>query len=286
MKKDTTYFDYVKESFGLPLNIIFLIVMILFGPAFFGGSMPIAYITTGILEILWLCLGPNTPLIKNRMKEKARQKVLSEWNAKKNRIIAKLPAVSKNRFRKFENTGNSISSIINQSRKDGINVDPAKLKTVNQLLWLSLKLLYSREIMVNNVKNNSKDLLITKIENMKKNRDNEKDPKLIEALNSTIKTMEQRLDTFDKVSNDMKTIDVHLMRIEEQLELLKNLTTIEIQNAKGSVTKQIDTVQQSIDDTQDWMETAKDLFAPLEDDLAETPPDDVFTQGVSSGGIF
>ena len=77
-----------------------------------------------------------------------------------------MPAVSKNRFRKFENTGNSISSIINQSRKDGINVDPAKLKTVNQLLWLSLKLLYSREIMVNNVKNNSKDLLITKIENM------------------------------------------------------------------------------------------------------------------------
>ena len=285
MKKDTTYFDYVKECFSLPLNLVFLTVVILFGPALLH-SMPIAYISGGIIELLWLFLGPNTPLIKDRMKEKARQKVLSEWNSKKNRIIAKLPAVSRNRFRKFETTGNSISSIINQSRKDGINVDPAKLKTVNQLLWLSLKLLYSREIMVNNVKNNTKDLLITKIENMKKNRDNEKDPKLIEALNSTIRTMEQRLDTFDKVSNDMKTIDVHLMRIEEQLELLKNLTTIEIQNAKGSVTKQIDTVQQSIDDTQDWMETAKDLFAPLEDDLAETPPDDIFVQGVSSGGIF
>lgn len=283
MKKDTTYFDYVKECWGFWPNIIFVIFLIICG---FVNPLGLPFLIGLPIEILWLLLGPNTPFIKNRMKEKEKQKLLSEWNQKKNRIIAKLPAESRNRFRKFENTGNSISSIINQSRKDGINVDPAKLKTVNQLLWLSLKLLYSREIMVNNVKNNTKDLLITKIKNMKKNRENEKDPKLIEALDSTIKTMEQRLDTFDKVSNDMKTIDVHLMRIEEQLELLKNLTTIEIQNTKGSVTKQIDSAQQSIDDTQEWMETARDLFAPLEDDLAETPPDDIFTQGVSSGGIF
>ena len=283
MKKDTTYFDYVKECWGFWPNIIFVIFLIICG---FVNPLGLPFLIGLPIEILWLLLGPNTPFIKNRIKEKEKQKLLSEWNKKKNRIIAKLPAISRNRFRKFENTGNSISSIINQSRKDGINVDPAKLKTVNQLLWLSLKLLYSREIMVNNVKDNTKDMLITKIENMKKNRDNEKDPKLIEAFDSTIKTMEQRLDTFDKVSNDRNLIDVHLMRIEEQLELLKNLTTIEIQNTKGSVTKQIDSAQQSIDDTQEWMETARDLFAPLEDDLAETPPDDIFTQGVSSGGIF
>ena len=98
--------------------------------------------------------------------------------------------------------------------------------------------------------------------------------------------MEQRLETFEKVSNDMKSIDLNLLRIEEQLELLKNLTAIEIQDNKGSLTKQIDNAQQSIDDTQEWMETAKDLFAPLDDDLTETPPDDIFVQGVSSGGII
>ena len=109
---------------------------------------------------------------------------------------------------------------------------------------------------------------------------------LIKELDSTIKTMEQRLETFDKVSEDMKSIDLNLMRIEEQLELLKDLATVDVQNSKGSVSKQIDNAQQSIDENQEWMETAKDLFAPLDDDLTETPPDDVFVQGVSSGGIF
>lgn len=283
MKKDTTYFDYVKECWGFWPNIILVIFLVICG---FTNPMGLPFLIGLPIEILWLFLGPNTPFIKNRMKEKEKQKILSEWNKKKNRIIGKLSAISRNRFCKFENTGRNISSIINQSIKDGIKADPSKLKTVNQLLWLSLKLLYSREIMVNNVKGNTKDMLVTKIENMKKNRDNEKDPKLIETLDSTIKTMEQRLDTFEKVSNDMKSIDLNLLRIEEQLELLKNLTAIEIQDNKGSLTKQIDNAQQSIDDTQEWMETAKDLFAPLDDDLAETPPDDIFVQGVSSGGII
>ncbi len=285
MKNKTTFLDLVKECFGWWPNILFLIFMVIFGPSICG-SAEIAYISGAVIEALWLFFGGGTPVIQNKIKQKEQQKILAEWNNKKNRIIAKLSAASRNRFCKFENTGRNISSIINQSRKDGINADPTKLKTVNQLLWLSLKLLYSREIMVNNVKGNTKDMLVTKIENMKKNRENEKDPKLIETLDSTIKTMEQRLETFEKVSNDMKSIDLNLLRIEEQLELLKNLTAIEIQDNKGSLAKQIDNAQQSIDDTQEWMETAKDLFAPLDDDLAETPPDDIFVQGVSSGGII
>ena len=140
--------------------------------------------------------------------------------------------------------------------------------------------------MVKNTKGNTKEMLVTKINNMKKNRNNETSEKLIKELDSTIKTMEQRLETFDKVSEDMKSIDLNLMRIEEQLELLKDLATVDVQNSKGSVSKQIDNAQQSIDENQEWMETAKDLFAPLDDDLTETPPDDVFVQGVSSGGIF
>jgi hypothetical protein len=285
MKNKITYWDLLKESFGLPLNLIFLTIMIIFGPALLG-SMPIAYGIGGIIEILWLLIGGNTPIIQNRIKNKEQKKIIAEWNKRKNRILDKVSAVGRNRFFKFENTGKAISSIITQSKKDGINLDTSKIKTVNQLLWLSLKLLYSRELMVKNTKGNTKEMLITKIENMKKNRANEKSEKLIKELDSTIKTMEQRLETFGKVAEDMKSIDLNLMRIEEQLELIKDLATVEVQNSKGSVSKQIDNAQQSIDENQEWMETAKDLFAPLDDDLAETPPDDVFVQGVSSGGIF
>ncbi len=285
MKNKITYWDLLKECFGLPLNLLFLTFMIIFGPALIG-SMPIAYITGGIIELLWLLFGGNTPIIQNRIKQKEQKKILAEWNKKKNRILEKISAIGRNRFFKFENTGKAISSIINQSKKDGLSVDTSKLKTVNQLLWLSLKLLYSRELMVKNTKGNTKEMLVTKINNMKKNRNNETSEKLIKELDSTIKTMEQRLETFDKVSEDMKSIDLNLMRIEEQLELLKDLATVDVQNSKGSVSKQIDNAQQSIDENQEWMETAKDLFAPLDDDLTETPPDDVFVQGVSSGGIF
>ena len=285
MKNKITYWDLLKECFGLPLNLLFLTFMIIFGPALIG-SMPIAYITGGIIELLWLLFGGNTPIIQNRIKQKEQKKILAEWNKKKNRILEKISAIGRNRFFKFENTGKAISSIINQSKKDGLSVDTSKLKTVNQLLWLSLKLLYSRELMVKNTKGNTKEMLVTKINNMKKNRNNETSEKLIKELDSTIKTMEQRLETFDKVSEDMKSIDLNLMRIEEQLELLKDLATVDVQNSKGSVSKQIDNAQQSIDEHQEWMETAKDLFAPLDDDLTETPPDDVFVQGVSSGGIF
>lgn len=285
MKNKITYWDLLKECFGLPLNLLFLTFMIIFGPALIG-SMPIAYITGGIIELLWLLFGGNTPIIQNRIKQKEQKKILAEWNKKKNRILEKISAIGRNRFFKFENTGKAISSIINQSKKDGLSVDTSKLKTVNQLLWLSLKLLYSRELMVKNTKGNTKEMLVTKINNMKKNRNNETSEKLIKELDSTIKTMEQRLETFDKVSEDMKSIDLNLMRIEEQLELLKDLATVDVQNSKGSVSKQIDNAQQSIDENQEWMETAKDLFAPLDDDLTETPPDDVFVQGVSSGGII
>ena len=79
MKNKITYWDLLKECFGLPLNLLFLTFMIIFGPALIG-SMPIAYITGGIIELLWLLFGGNTPIIQNRIKQKEQKKILAEWN--------------------------------------------------------------------------------------------------------------------------------------------------------------------------------------------------------------
>lgn len=271
--------DRIKEAFflnilGFPLNATAFISLVLWS---FADPKMWFFAIPG--ELIYLVFMTSSQAVTDSINKKLKLQQQIEWERKKNRILNKLSPMSRKRFYQISTTGQSISNIAAQAIRDGLSVDKDKLKQVNQLLWLALKLLYSRELMIQNIKDNSKDTLINKIENLKANRQRETDPKLVANLDSTIETMEKRLDMYNKVTTDIKGIDLDLLRIEEQLALLQNVTTLEVQAGKGNVSKQIDNVQQSIDDTSEWMESTKDLFASFDDDLTETPPDDVFISG-------
>ncbi len=271
-----TMMDRVKEAFwlkgaGIPWNFCALMTMSawsLFDPKMWWITIP--------AEAIYMVLVPGSGWVYKALMEKQKRNKLLEWESRKKKILDKISPVGRKRYYQLETLGQSITNITVQARKDGLSVDMEKLKTVSQLLWLALKLLASREIMVQNVKNNSKEALEIKIENLRKNREKEKDERLKGILDSTLDTMEKRLKTYDEVANRIKEIDLNLLRIEEQMPLLRNVAALEVQNGKGSVTKQIDNAQNSIDDTNEWMMSAKDLFAPLDDEFGEVPPDNVF----------
>lgn len=279
-KQQNVLMERVKEAFflpicGIPLNICALTGLV--GWSFMDTKM---WCFTLGFEIVYLTLMPGSKMVTQSLERKAIAARKAEWDQKKNRILNKISPVSRKRFYQFETTGQAIANIAIQAQRDGLNIDMSKVKTVNQLLWLSLKLLASREIMVQNVKGNTKEALEIKIANLEKNKEREKDERLLQILDSTLDTMRKRLDTFEKVASDIKGIDLDLLRIEEQLALLQNVAALEVQTGKGNVSKQIDNTQMSIDETNEWMESAKDLFASFDDDLTETPPDEIF---VSTG---
>lgn len=271
-----TVWDRVKEAFwlkifGLPLNAFAVGTLCLCG-----FSDPRMWIVAGVGESLYLLAMTGSGIVHKSLMDKEAKKKLKEWEVRKKKILDKISPVGRKRFYQLETLGQSITSMTVNAKKEGLPVDMAKLKTVSQLLWLALKLLASREIMVQNIKGNSKDALEIKIANLKKSRDSEQNEKLKAMFDSTLETMEKRLRTYDDVNVKIKEIDLNLLRIEEQLPLLRNVAALEVQNGKGSVTQQIDNAQSAIDDTNEWMMSAKDLFSSLDDDLAETPPDDVF----------
>jgi len=275
--------DNIKEAFflnfkipglgKLPLNLIAVS-----GMAAWSFFEPVMWIPTIALETIYLVGISGTAPVLNSLREKENARKKELWEAKKIQMINKLSPAGRTRFRQLENIGKSIMQIYETSLRDSSYIDPQKVSIANQLLWLSLKLLTSKEAMISNVKGNTKEMLDVKIKNMEQNLEREKSENLRKTLEATISTMKKRAETIDQFNEKIKGIDLELLRIEEQLAFVHSIMTIDAQPSGNNLSEQIDLAQDSIAQADEWMKTNTELFGSLEEEFTEKPPEGIFVR--------
>jgi macrodomain Ter protein organizer (MatP/YcbG family) len=281
------FMDYVKEAFNLkvkvpamgkvPVNWLGLTgigVVSFFFP-------PFLLIGTG-MELGYLYLLSTSPRFQKYVQAVRNSKTKEQWEEKKNRILARLSGPSKAKYDELEAKCRKVVSIYEAASLETGRLDTSRVIILNQILWTALRLLLSRGIIVRNIKNESKEELQKKIEKMEQNLKNESSQRLQKTLQSTIEIMNKRLQNIEAADEKLKSIDLELMRIEEQLELLSNVAAMEGQG-EGTLSEKIDSIATSINETDEWMKTDRELFGALEEEF-EGPPEGIIDPGSASAG--
>ncbi|MDQ7825636.1 MAG: hypothetical protein RDV48_22745 [Candidatus Eremiobacteraeota bacterium] len=277
-RENLTWSDYVKEAFNLRVKV----------PAM--GKVPVNWVALGGLaaagvfvgwpmlligagaELGYLYMLSTNPRFQKVIQGKELLKKREQWEQKKTRIFNRLSQGARARYQDLERKCQNVVSIYETASIETGHLDTSRLAILNQLLWLALRLLLSREVIIKNIKNESRDNLQKKIDNMEKNMQNESNERIKKTLESTIETMKKRLGNITSADEKIKTIDLELLRIEEQLELLQNVAAIDGQS--GTLSDKIDSTVTSINETDEWMKTNAELFGPIEEELAG-PPDGI-----------
>lgn len=277
-KKELGFMDYVKEAFNLkvkvptmgkvPVNWLALTGIGVF--SIFAG--PSILLVGAGLELGYLYLLSTNPRFQKVIKGTELLKKKEEWEQKKTRIFNRLSAGARGKYQELEEKCKGVINIIETGSVETGRLDESMLiilNTLNQILWSSLKLLLSRELIMRNLKSEPKDALEKKIENLQKQYETEKSDRLKKTLESTLDLMKKRLANIEAADEKISNIDLELLRLEEQIAFLQNKAAMDGQS--GSLSEKIDSIATSIKENDEWMKTNTEVFGGLEEELEDAP---------------
>lgn len=269
------FMDYVKEAFNLKVHVpamgkvpVNWIAIVGIGALSLITSPYMLLIGAG-LELGYLYTLSTSPRFRKLIQAVQDSKKRKEWEDKKIRILGRLSPGARAKYEELEAKCMKVINIYETASIETGRLDVSRLSILNQLLWTALRLLNSRGVILKSTKGEPKDDLKNKISSMEENLKNETSERVKKTMESTIEIMKKRLQNIETGEDKLKSIDFELMRIEEQLELLQNVAAVE--GPEGSLSDKIDSIATSISETDDWMKTDRELFAPLEEEM-EGPP--------------
>jgi hypothetical protein len=163
---------------------------------------------------------------------------------------------------------------------------------LNQLLWLFLRLLASREGIQDTVARVDRRQLEVNIGTLKSRLGAAGDPDsaLARSLKATLEIQEKRLVNLDNAANSLAVIDAELERIETQVRLVREEAAMS-GGSPDMLSARLDAVSSTLSETSRWMDQHSELFTdmasadfdsrlpvpavpavPGEEEAARTPP--------------
>ncbi len=144
---------------------------------------------------------------------------------------------------------------------------------LNQLLWLFLRLLSSRESIQDTLARVDRRQLQASIESVRTRVAGVADPEgaLARSLRATLEIQEKRLANLDTATNNLAVIDAELERIEQQVRLVREESAVS--GSPEALSARLDSVSATLSETSRWMDQHAELFSDLSSgDLDTTLP--------------
>ena len=273
------YLDYLKAAFRwrwpvpgmgrMPVNQLGMAAFAVLGianPGFWllGAAAEVAY-------LLWLSTN-------DRFHHLVRGKRLladkESYAARVHRAVSRLSADAQERYRLLlvecrrivgisEALGGGASATLRGLRGSGLN----------QLLWIFLRLLTSRQVLDENISSVDRGAIEGEIAKLEARvGEAEGDPALVRSLSGTLDIRRKRLDNLDKAERSRQVIDAELERIEQQVVLIREEAAV---GGKAEVlSHRLDSVTSTLNETNSWMEQNAEIFGELgADPLGSAPAD-------------
>jgi len=272
MNKDTLgYLDYVKAAFHwkvklgvlghLPLN-----KLILAGFAILGFANPgfwfigIAY---GMAYLLFLSGSDRfQKLVQGTRMQKSQVKMAE----KQSQILASLEKSSQERYRRLAQACQGILQM-SKNNSNPLGLESISAVDLNQLLWIFLRLLSSRQRIHQIISQTARKDLELEIKTLTDKMAQENENSAVHrSLKGTLEIQNRRLENRIKAEESLKVTDSELERIEKQVTLITEETSVSSDPEVLSV--RLDGVMQSLQSTTQWMSEHGEFFGSLEDNTA------------------
>ena len=277
MARNLSFIDYVKEAFSrrvkvpllgaLPANPMALGIFAVLGLAnpgfwFLGAAAEIAYLGA---------MASSTRFQKLVQGERLLQ-AQREWDGKVGQSVDRLPAAAQKRYRELLGECRRILGLSDTLATDSLgSFRDLRAKSLNQLLWIFLRLLTSREIIRENIRQVGPESLEKEIAGLDARLealDQEQDPALAKSLERTREIQQKRLDNRTQAKADLQVIEAELQRIERQVQLIREETAVS--GKPELLSQRLDAVTSSMGETNRWMDRHSDFFNSLAAGDAET----------------
>lgn len=276
---EPTFWDYVRAAFNarpvirglgsVPWNKVGLVVAGILGfgnPGFWllgvGGELAYLY---------WMA---SNPRFQNLVRGERLAEVKEETSARLERSLAMLSDGSRERFGHLRGQCFEVQRTSRAVQGGGSSVlDEARLHSLDQLLWLFLRLLVSLETLDRQMAETSPRALQAEIAALEKEIAGmgEASERLRRSKESLLELTKKRLENFQRASETRLLLTSELQRIEQQVELLREEAAIA--RSPEALSSKIDAVAGGLTDTSSWMRQHEELLSDLgvEETLAAPP---------------
>jgi hypothetical protein len=139
---------------------------------------------------------------------------------------------------------------------------------LNQMLWLFLRLLASRESITDTIARVDRGQLESGLASIKSRVAAASDPEgaLARSLRATLEIQEKRLANLDSATSNLAVIDAELERIEQQVRLVREESAVS--RSPEALSARLDAVSSTLSETSRWMDQHSDLMSDMAaDDL-------------------
>ncbi len=279
------FFGYVKEAFfwrtptpglgHLPLNLGALAVFGVLGianPGFWllGGALELAYLTG-------MASSRRFQRVVQGRRSLARQR---QEETKLGAAITRLTLESQRRYHSLLAQCRDIAGI-SATLDDGAGMTSLrKLRTggLNQMLWIYLRLLTSREVLVQTLEHTDRESVEREIQGLTERLDaTDPETTLARSLTASLDIQQKRLANLDRSTESLHVLEAELVRIESQVALIRE--EMAVSGKAEALSGRVDSVAEALDETNRWMEQNADIFSGLEgleeprlEDLPSTTP--------------
>lgn len=268
------YFDYVKAAFKRPVRLPLL------------GRMPVNPMALAALGLLGLAnpgfwflgaafeIGYLGLLASNARFQKVVQgeRLLERQQGFEGRVQATHAALSPASRLRYLRLLNECGKILGISPAGGGEqsgtLDDQRAGGLNQLLWLFLRLLASRETISNNIDQVGRIDVEHEVADVRGRLEKaEQDSALARSLQATLEIQQKRLDNLVKARKSLEVIDAELERIEQQVNLIREETAVS--GNPELLSARLDAVTDTIGETAKWVDQNAEFLGSFGADADE-----------------
>ena len=268
---------FVKEAFNrttdipmlgrLPLNKMGLALV-----AVLGLTNPGFWFLGAAGEILYLFLKATSPRFQKLLEGERLLAAQETWAEKVARAVERLTPSSRERYRRLLEqcrTTLGISDSFDGGDSLG-NFRDLRARSLNQLLTIFLRLLSSHEIIHANIQNLDLSGLEGDIAALEE-RLAAAPPEgpLQRSLSGTLDIQRKRLDNLKKANETLEVIDAELLRIEQQVELIREESAVS--GRPDLLSMRLDAVTESMTETSRWIDEHSDFFDSISGQVTGEP---------------
>jgi exonuclease VII small subunit len=267
---DLSYWDYLKEAFRRPLVVPGLgsVPVNQLGLAAFGvlGLLSPGFLLLGVaVEVGYLTWMSSNPRFQKLVRAERLQQAKKGWEEQLGETLDRLSPGSQARYRRLlEESRRALGLSTALDRDDLAATRQLRAGGINQMLWIFVRLLGSREVLVQTLEHVRRHDLEAEIASLgERLAQSEEGSALARSLSGTLQIQQRRLENLTRAERSLAVVDAELERIEHHVVLIREESALGGGDKAGALSSRLDAVSGALTETDRWMEENADILADI-----------------------
>lgn len=260
--------DYLSEAFNAGLNIkgmgeIPVNKLFILGSFVLGFGNPGFWLLGVAFEMMYLYFLSTNPRFQKYVESKQYIDIQKNRNNKLQEIVSSLAVEFQSRLSHLNSNLAEINKLMDWNTDESTGfLNQSKQETLNHLPTIFLKLLKTKQLIQESLARTKPDQINNELRKFEKQlKAPNISPALERSLLGNMEIQKKRLENLANARENELLVEMELQRIESQLALVRE--EIALDSSPEGLSSNIDRINSTLGETQDWLNTHTDFLRKL-----------------------